>query len=73
MKIEQSFPKNAPWHGVGCECGAPTCKPTSPADRRPGALQTGSLIAIAGFVTALVMIEIYAAIAHVPGVEVIFQ
>lgn len=72
MKIE-SMPQGSPWHGIHCKCGGPLCNPAGPGDRRLGALQTGSLIAIAGFVTALVAIEIYAAIAHVPGIEVIFQ
>ena len=67
------MPQGSPWHGIDCKCGGPACRPASPADRRPGALQTGSLVAIAGFTTALVLIEIYAAIAHVPGVEVIFR
>ena len=59
-----------PWHSADCRCRG--CNPPGPTQGL-GAVTTASVIALAGFATAIVGIEIFAWVVHAPGVEVIFQ
>lgn len=69
MKYEPIGP-GKPWHSASCRC--PECTPPSPDDLIASPIELASIIAIAGVVVALVLIEILSAITGAPGVEVMF-
>lgn len=66
-KVEHGWP----WHPAGCRCA--TCHPATPADTGPGVVEVAALWMLAGIVTAIVGIELYAMLTGAPGIEVIFQ
>ena len=69
MKYEHIGP-GVPWHGEDCRCS--TCTPQSPDDFIQSPIELASIIAIAGFVVAMALIEVFSAITGAPGIEVIF-
>lgn len=69
--MPERFEGASPWHPLGCRCSR--CVEPGPATPRLDAAQIAAVVALLGFVTGVVLVEIIAAATGAPGIELIFQ